>query len=292
MADINISAENSPSHFTESRVRQYGRKRLPVTLIIGASITLLVVMMALLAPVLATHNPLDQDLTNQLSAPSLQHLLGTDYLGRDVWSRLLYGARTDLRIAFFASLFPALIGTLIGCLLGFTGGKLLWLLLRIADCLIAFPFYLVVLIVVFAFGSGYMGIYVAFATVGWIPYVRIMSTATVAAKNQEWAQAAQAAGLSRWRVIRVHIMPNVIAQPITMFVADMVYVIVAIITLGYLGLGIQPPTPDWGSMIADGQSFVTTLWWIPVIPGIAVLITGIGLSFLADGLTQLLRPEA
>lgn len=292
MTDINISAENSPSRPVEVRVRQYGVKRLPITLIIGVSITLFVVMIALLAPILATHDPLAQDLANQLSAPSLQHLLGTDYLGRDVWSRLLYGARTDLRIAFFAALFPALIGTLIGCLLGFTGGRLLWLLLRVADCLIAFPFYLVVLIVVFAFGSGEVGIYVAFATIGWIPYVRIMSTATHVAKNQEWALAAQAAGLSRWRVIRVHIMPNIIAQPIIMFVADMVYVIVAIITLGYLGLGIQPPTPDWGSMIADGQSFVTTLWWIPVIPGIAVLITGIGLSFLADGLTQLLRPDA
>ena len=292
MSNINTLEEKLPTHPVEARVRQYGVKRLPVTLIIGATITLLVVMMALLAPILATHDPLAQDLANQLSVPSLQHLLGTDYLGRDVWSRLLYGARTDLRIAFFAALFPALTGTLIGCLLGFTGGRLLWLLLRIADCLIALPFYLVVLIVVFAFGSGEIGIYVAFATVGWIPYVRIMSTATQAAKNQEWALAAQAAGLSRWRVIRVHIMPNVIAQPIIMFVADMVYVIVAIITLGYLGLGIQPPTPDWGSMIADGQSFVTTLWWIPVIPGIAVLITGIGLSFLADGLTQLLRPDA
>jgi len=279
-------------HLPARQVRHYADKPLPPTLIIGALITTIVVAVALLAPLLATHDPLAQDLSHQLSVPSAQHWLGTDYLGRDIWSRLIYGARTDLRIAFFAALFPALIGTLIGCIAGFSGGVLLWSLLRIADCLIAFPFYLVVLIVVFAFGSGETGIYVAFATVGWIPYVRVLSTATEAAKRQEWAVAARAAGLSRMRVIFVHILPNIIAQPITMFVVDMVYVIVAIITLGYLGLGIQPPVPDWGSMIADGQSFVTTLWWIPVIPGLAVIITGIGLSFLADGVTQLLRPEA
>ncbi|EMP4205470.1 ABC transporter permease [Klebsiella variicola] len=276
----------------QRQARQYADKPLPSTLIIGSVITAIVVIVALLAPLLATHDPIAQNLSHQLSAPSAQYWLGTDYLGRDIWSRLIWGARTDLRIAFFAALFPALIGTFIGCVAGFTGGILLWSLLRIADCLIAFPFYLVVLIVVFAFGSGETGIYVAFATVGWIPYVRVLSAATEAAKRQEWAVAAGAAGLNRMRVIFVHILPNIIAQPITMFVVDMVYVIVAIITLGYLGLGIQPPVPDWGSMIADGQSFVTTLWWIPVIPGIAVIITGIGLSFLADGVTQLLRPES
>lgn len=274
------------------QARQYRDKQLPRTLIIGGLITTLVVIVAVLAPVLATHDPITQNLSHQLSVPSAQYWLGTDYLGRDIWSRLVYGARTDLRIAFFAALFPAFIGTVIGCIAGFTGGAFQWSLLRIADCLIAFPFYLVVLIVVFAFGSGEMGIYAAFATVGWIPYVRVLSTTTEAAKRQEWAVAARSAGLSRTRVIFVHILPNIIAQPITLFVVDMVYVIVAIITLGYLGLGIQPPVPDWGSMIADGQAFVTTQWWIPVIPGIAVIITGIGLSFLADGMTQLLRPES
>ncbi|BES84995.1 peptide ABC transporter permease [Pectobacterium araliae] len=279
-------------HVPEARqARQYVDKQLPSTLIIGAVITSIVVVMAVMAPILATHDPIAQNLSNQLSVPSVKHWLGTDYLGRDIWSRLIFGARTDLRIAFFAALLPAVIGTLMGCIVGFIGGVFQWLLLRIADCLIAFPFYLVVLIVVFAFGSGETGIYVAFATVGWIPYVRVMSAATEAAKRQEWALAARAAGLSQLRVIFVHIFPNIVAQPITMFVVDMVYVIVAIITLGYLGLGIQPPVPDWGAMIADGQAFVTTQWWIPVIPGTAVIITGIGLSFLADGMTQLLRPE-
>src|SRR5476651_2400165 len=224
--NINFSVENMLFHPINRKVRQYADKRLPVTLIVGAIITIIIATVALLAPVLATHDPLAQDLSNQLSAPSLQYWLGTDYLGRDVWSRLLYGARTDLRIAFLAALFPALLGTLIGCLAGFTGGALLWLLLRIADCLIAFPFYLVVLIIVFAFGSGEAGIYVAFATVGWIPYARVLSSATEAAKRQEWAVAARSAGLSPLRVIIVHILPNIIAQPITMLVADMVYVIV------------------------------------------------------------------
>lgn len=289
----NAAHSHVEKHIPQDRqTRQYANKQIPSTLIIGAVITTTVVVVAVLAPVLATHDPIAQNLSRQLSAPSTQHLLGTDYLGRDIWSRLIYGARTDLRIAFLAALFPAMIGTLVGCIAGFAGGVFNWSLQRIADCMIAFPFYLVVLIVVFAFGSGETGVYVAFATVGWIPYVRVLSAATEAAKRQEWAVVARSAGLSRMRVIFVHILPNIIAQPITMFVADMVYVIVAIITLGYLGLGIQPPVPDWGSMIADGQSFVTTLWWIPVIPGIAVIITGIGLSFLADGMTHLLRPES
>ncbi len=272
-------------------VRYGRRRRLPASLIAGLVIVAVAVMVALLAPIIATYDPIEQDLANQLSAPSLTHLLGTDYLGRDVWSRLVYGARTDLRIGFFAALAPALVGTFIGAVMGFTGGWLAWIAMRIADCLIAFPFYLVVLIVVFAFGSGETGIYIAFAVVGWVPYARVLSASTAAARRKEWAVAAHAAGLGRMRIIGVHILPNVIAQPLVIFVSDMVYVIVAIITLGYLGLGIQPPTPDWGSMIADGQSFVTTLWWVPVIPGLAVVFTGIGLSLLADGIAELLRSE-
>ncbi|MCL2898403.1 ABC transporter permease [Brenneria tiliae] len=277
---------------TDVGAQHYGkRRRISSTLIAGLTIVVLMVAVALLAPFLATHDPIAQDLENQLAAPSLAHFLGTDHLGRDVWSRLVYGARTDLRIGFFAALAPALAGTVIGAVVGFSGGRLEWLTMRIADCLIAFPFYLVVLIVVFAFGSGEAGIYIAFALVGWVPYARVLSAGTADCRRREWAVAAHAAGLGRARIIAVHILPNVIAQPLVIFVSDMVYVIVAIITLGYLGLGIQPPTPDWGSMIADGQSFVTTLWWVPVIPGLAVVFTGIGLSLLADGIAELLRLE-
>lgn len=272
-------------------VRRRSARRVPAALVAGLAIVAVMLAVAVLAPVLATHDPIAQDLLNQLASPSLDHLLGTDQLGRDIWSRLVYGARVDLRIGFFAALAPAILGTVVGTVVGSLGGWPEWLVMRLADSLIAFPFYLVVLIIVFAFGSGEAGIYIAFATVGWVPYVRVLSSSTAAAHRQDWAIAAEAAGLGRPRVIVTHILPNIIAQPLMVFVSDMVYVIVAIITLGYLGLGIRPPTSDWGSMIADGQSFVTTLWWIPVIPGLAVVITGIGLSLLADGIAEALRPD-
>jgi peptide/nickel transport system permease protein len=247
--------------------------------------------MALLAPLLTSHDPVRQDLGATLLGPAGGHPLGTDQLGRDVWARLLYGARTDLRVAFLAVLFPFCIGTVLGCLAGYYGRWIDTVIMRLVDVVVAFPFYVLIIALVFALGPGVRSIYIAITLVGWVSYARIVRGEILVAKRQDYVAAAQSAGFSDLRVIARHLLPNVITQAVVFAMSDIVLDILAIVTLGYLGLGVPPPTPDWGSMISEGQSFLTTHWQLSTIPGLAVVATGLGLSLLGDGLADLLRPE-
>jgi peptide/nickel transport system permease protein len=257
----------------------------------GASILGTIILLALLAPVASWHDPVQQDLLHILQGPSWTHPLGTDELGRDEWARLLYGARTDLRVAFLAVLFPFVIGTAIGLVAGYFGGLVDTVANWFVNVVVAFPFYVLIIALVFALGSGTRNIYIAITIVGWVSYTRIVRGEVLVAKRREYVLAAQAGGLSNARIIGRHLLPNVITQAIVFAMSDIVLDILAIVTLGYLGLGVQPPTADWGKMIADGQTYLTTHWELSTIPGIAVVITALGLSLLADGLADLLRPE-
>jgi peptide/nickel transport system permease protein len=257
----------------------------------GVSILGSIVLLALLAPVASWHDPIQQDLVHILQGPSWDHPLGTDELGRDVWARLLYGARTDLHIAFLAVLFPFIIGTVVGLLAGYFGGWTDTITNWFVNVVVAFPFYVLIIALVFALGSGTRNIYIAITIVGWVSYTRIVRGEVLVAKRREYVLAARAGGLSNTRIIGRHLLPNVITQAIVFSMSDIVLDILAIVTLGYLGLGVQPPTPDWGKMIADGQTYLTTHWELSTIPGVAVVITALGLSLLADGLADLLRPE-
>jgi peptide/nickel transport system permease protein len=255
-------------------------------LIIGTIIAL-----CLLAPVLTSHSPTDQDLNHILQGPSSKHWLGTDQLGRDELARILYGGRVDLRVAFLAVLFPFILGTTLGCIAGYYGRFMDTGIMRLVDIVVAFPFYVLVIALVFALGPGARSIYIAITLVGWVSYARIIRGEILVAKRQEYILAAQAAGFRDLRIIARHLLPNVITQAIVYAMSDIVLDILAIVTLGYLGLGIQPPTPDWGGMIADGQAFLTTKWELSTIPGVVVVITALGLSLIGDGLADLLRPE-
>jgi peptide/nickel transport system permease protein len=257
----------------------------------GASILGTIILLALLAPVASWHDPVQQDLLHILQGPSWTHPLGTDELGRDEWARLLYGARTDLRVAFLAVLFPFVIGTAIGLVAGYFGRWVDTVTNWFVNVVVAFPFYVLIIALVFALGSGTRNIYIAITIVGWVSYTRIVRGEVLVAKRREYVLAAQAGGLSNARIIGRHLLPNVITQAIVFAMSDIVLDILAIVTLGYLGLGVQPPTADWGKMIADGQTYLTTHWELSTIPGIAVVITALGLSLLADGLADLLRPE-
>ena len=257
----------------------------------GASILGAIVLLAVLAPVASWHDPVQQNLLQILQGPSWTHPLGTDELGRDEWARLLYGARTDLRVAFLAVLFPFVIGTAIGLVAGYFGGWVDTVSNWFVNVVVAFPFYVLIIALVFALGSGTRNIYIAITIVGWVSYTRIVRGEVLVAKRREYVLAARAGGLSDARIIVRHLLPNVITQAIVFAMSDIVLDILAIVTLGYLGLGVQPPTADWGKMIADGQTYLTTHWELSTIPGIAVVITALGLSLLADGLADLLRPE-
>ena len=270
---------------TKSRRRW---RRPPNSLIVGASILVIIVGLAVMAPLVTFYNPTSLNLTNILQGPSGMHWLGTDQLGRDVWTRLVYGARTDLSVAFIAVLSPFAIGTILGAFAGYLGGWLDSLIMRVADVVVAFPFYVLVILLVFLLGPGTTSIYIAITVVSWISYARIVRGATLVAKTQEYVLAGQIQGFSTLRIILRHILPNVIAQAIVFAMSDIVNDILAIVTLGFLGLGIPPPAPDWGEMMASGEQFLTTHWELSTIPGIAVVITGLGLSLLGDGLNELL----
>ena len=268
-----------------------GRWYRTPSFVAGVTILGLIVLGAIFAPLITNHGPLSVDLNNILQGPSNKHWLGTDEIGRDVWSRLVYGARTDLRVAFLAVLFPFTIGTVIGLFAGYYGGWFDTLTNWLVNIVVAFPFYVLIIALVFVLGPGTRSIYIAITIVGWVSYARIVRGEVLVAKRREYVLAAKSGGLSDVRIIFRHLLPNVITQAIVFSMSDIVLDILAIVTLGYLGLGVQPPTPDWGTMISAGQSYLTTHWELSTVPGIAVVITALGLSLLADGLADLLRPE-
>ncbi len=265
------------------------RTRLPRTLVLGLCLAALLVAVALLAPVIAPFDPAEQNLTGGLLPPSAEHLFGTDQLGRDILSRMLWAARTDLSIAVLAAAAPFVTGVLLGLISGYFGGWLDYVVGRIVDTVIAFPFYVILVAIAFAVGRGPKGIFVAFALVGWVGYARVVRTAIRTLRAAGWVEAARGGGLSHGRVLLRHLLPNVLPQAVVLLMTEIVLIMVAVVTLGFLGLGVQPPTPDWGTMISDGQPFITTRWWISTLPGLGVVYTGIALSLVGDGLADVWR---
>ncbi len=254
----------------------------------GAILTGAIVLIVLVAPIWLQDDTY-QDPNAFLAGPSAQHWLGTDQLGRDLLSRLVSAGRTDLRIAVVALIFPSLFGVAVGTLAGYLGGWFDTVILRLVDVVVAFPFYVLIIALVFVVGPGESGIYTALALVGWVSYARITRNATSIVAQQDWVTAARQSGLPTSRVVLRHVLPHTATQAVVLLASDVVVVIVAVITLGYLGLGIAPPTPDWGTMIFENRSFITTKWWLPAMPGFAVVLTGLGFSLLGDGIADVWR---
>jgi peptide/nickel transport system permease protein len=294
-----VSALSFPEH-PESVLMPAGQERAQPrparrwyrqpALMAGLVILGIIVVMAAAAPLITSYNPIAQNLNASLLGPSAQHLLGTDQLGRDEFSRLLYGLRNDLRIAFIAVLLPFCIGVVMGSLAGYFGGWVDMIIMRLVDIVFAFPFYVLVIALVFVLGPGERSIYVAITLLGWVSYARIIRGEILVAKRQDYIVAAQSGGLSSLRIMGRHLLPNVVTQAIIYAMSDIVQDILAIVTLGYLGLGVPPPTPDLGSMINEGQNFMTTHWQLTTFPGLAVVAVGLGLSLIGDGLADLIRP--
>jgi peptide/nickel transport system permease protein len=256
----------------------------------GIAIMAIVLIMSIGAPLFTSYDPNAQNLNATLLGPSAHHLLGTDQLGRDTWTRLLYGTRLDLRIAFLAVLFPFTLGTILGSVAGYFGGWVDTVIMRVVDVVVAFPFYVLVIALVFVLGPGERSIYIAITLVGWVSYARIIRGEILVAKRQDYVLAAQSGGLGSLRIMRRHLLPNVITQAIIYSMSDIVQDILAVVTLGYFGLGVPPPTADLGSMINDGQNFLSTHWQLTTLPGLAVVLVGLGLSLIGDGLADVLRP--
>ncbi len=257
------------------------------SLVVGACILSALMMTGLLAGVLAPYNPVKQNIDNPLAAPgSPGHLLGTDQLGRDTLSRLIYGTRNDVFIALAALAIPFFFGTIGGIVAGYRGGWLDSVLVGVVDVMLAFPVLVLLIALVFVLGPGVRTIIIAVAAVDWVVYARLARTSARREAVMEYVLAAQVGGIPTWRILTRHIVPNIISQSIVYALSDAVLIILFITTLGYLGLGIPPPAPDWGTMISEAQPFIQSHWWLAVIPGVAIIITGFGLSLIADGLAQ------
>ena len=260
-----------------------------VTLSLGAGIFLAFVAMALTAPLIAPYDPIFQDEAVRLVPPSWAHPFGTDNFGRDVLSRVIHAYTIDMQIAFFGTVFSFVVGTFVGALVGYAGGLAETIFGRIVDAVITFPFLVLVIAIVSVLGPGLINMYIAVGVVGWVFYARIIAAEVVVQKRLDYADAGRAMGYSPLRVIFRHLLPNSITPAIVYLMTDMALAILLGSSLGYLGLGAQPPTPEWGVQIAEGKNFMTTAWWISVFPGVAIVVTGLGFSLLGDGLAEVLR---
>lgn len=274
---------------TEALASRSAHPGIPRKVVIGLVIVGLVALVAIFAPFISPYDPLQQDVVNRLAQPSAQHWLGTDQLGRDVLSRLIYAARIDLVVGFLGALLPMALGTVLGAIAGYFGGWIDVVIMRIADLIQAFPVYILIIALVFALGPGAGTILISFTAIVWVIYARLIRDEILRVRGQDYVQAAIAAGLPSRRILARHVIPNTISQTVIYFAADILYAILALASFTFIGLGIPPPTPEWGAMIADGQSFLRDQWWLATAPGIAISITGLGFLLLGDGLDDWLQ---
>ncbi len=273
-------------------VRSTARMRLaalPATIVAGGAILSLSVILGLLPQVFAPFDPDVFDYNALLAAPDATHIFGTDSFGRDVLSRVIYAYGLDLQIAIFATVPAIVIGVAVGALVGYAGGLTEAIFGRIVDAVITFPFLVLVIAIVAVLGPGLINMYIAVASVGWVFYARLVATDIKVQKHLDYAEAGRVMGYHPLRIIFRHLLPNAITSAIVYWMTDMALAILLGSSLGYLGLGAQPPTSEWGVQIADGKNFMATAWWISVFPGIAIVVTGWGFSLLGDGLSEVLR---
>ncbi|GAA1776632.1 ABC transporter permease [Leucobacter iarius] len=262
------------------------RRRPKPGLLIGGSIVALFVLVALAAPLIAPHGPNDQDVLNILASPSPAHWLGTDELGRDVLSRLIFAARVDLGIGLLGALLPAVAGTALGAIAGYFGGWADALIMRLSDVVQAFPSYILIIALVFVFGQGPVSILISFTLVSWVAYARLVRTEVLRVREQDFVQAARVAGLGDRRVLWGHVLPNSLQQAVLYLPADIIGATLGLAALSFLGLGVEPPTAEWGAMIAQGKPYLREQWWLATVPGLAVFVFGVGLSLAAEGLNS------
>jgi peptide/nickel transport system permease protein len=278
------------------RPRTPGRIRTRLTLrpapAAGVVLLLLFVVCALVPGWVAPYDPLSFDYRSLLHPPSLAHPFGTDNFGRDLLSRVIWASRVDLQIALFATLFPMVFGTVAGCLLGYFGGVVDVLFRRLVDVIITIPFVVLVIAIVAVLGPGLTNMYIAISAVGWIVYARLVRAEVLLQRRLDYVAAGRVMGYGAPRIIFRHLLPNVAPTVVVYWMSDMALAILLGSSLGYLGLGAQPPTAEWGVLIADGKNFMTTAWWMSIFPGFAIVLAGIGFSLAGDGLAARLRRQA
>ena len=265
------------------------RLRLSPTLVAGIVLMGGILFLAVAPGLAAPFDPLTFDYTALLHAPDGRHLFGTDQFGRDLLSRTIWATRLDLEIAFFGTVPSLVIGVLVGLLVGYYGGLADTLFGRLVDLVITFPFLVIVIAIVAVLGPGLFNLYLAVGTVGWVFYARLMRSEVLVQKGSDYVAALKGMGFADARIIAHHLLPNAITPILVYWMTDMALVILLGSSLGYLGLGAQPPAAEWGVLVADGKNYMTQAWWITFFPGAAVVVCGLGFSLLGDGVAELMR---
>ena len=257
--------------------------------VIGLLIVLVVILMALFPQFIAPYDPIATDVTVSNQAPSAAHWFGTDFYGRDIFSRVIWGTRIDLLIGVLGVVIPFLVGGMIGLLAGYYGGFLDSLLMRITDIMMAFPFTILVITIMAILGQGLINLFIALWLVGWMSYAKLVRSEVLVLKDSEFIQAARVAGFSDARILFRHLLPNVISSAVVFAASDVVMCMLTGASMSFLGLGVSPPTPEWGSILNEGRNFITFAWWPTLFPGLFLAVSGVGFSLLGDGLTDFLR---
>ena len=257
----------------------------------GLVLALLLFASALAAPLLATHDPSAQDLANRLAKPSAAHWFGTDELGRDVFSRVLVGGRITLGMVIAVVAVVAPLGLAIGCMAGYFGGWADRVLMRVTDIFLAFPRLILALAFVAAIRPGITATVAAIALTAWPPYARLARAETLTIRGSDFIAAIRLTGASPGRIILRHIAPLCVSSLIVRVTLDMSSIILTAAALGFLGMGVQPPSPEWGAMIATARRFILQQWWVPTIPGIAIFLAALAFNLLGDGLRDVLDPK-
>jgi peptide/nickel transport system permease protein len=256
------------------------------TLKVGALMMLVLVLAAVFAPFVAPYDPLAQDFMSTLQPPSLAHPFGTDNFGRDIFSRVIFGARIDLTIGFVTTYVPFVYGVLIGAVSGYAGGRFDAVMMRVLDTAMAFPFLVLIVVILAILGPGEQNIYIAIFLVGWTMYARLARAEMLVEKNKDYMTAARVLGYPGRRILFRHGLPNVIGSSIVFSMSDFVLNILLVSGLSFIGLGIRPPIPEWGAMVAEGKDFMLQAWWIATMPGLAIVYTGTALALIGDGLAR------
>jgi len=270
------------------RVRRFIRNRLAL---VGLAIVAAIILLAALASVISPYDAIEHNYDEMLLAPSGRHLMGTDDLGRDILSRVLYGSRFALLIGVAVVLLELAVGATMGFIAGYFGGKVDTLIMRVVDMVLAIPTLILAIAIAGAFGGGLWVMIIAIAVAGWGEFSRLVRAQVLSLKELTYVEAARAVGAGNMHIIFSHILPNSMGPVLVYTTLYMPTVILWSAALSFLGLGAQPPTPEWGSIIADGRAFISYAWWIATFPGLAIMLTTFGFNCVGDGLRDALDPR-
>jgi peptide/nickel transport system permease protein len=277
--------------------RQQGRRQIlrrllqDPTTVAGLVLLVIFVLLALTAPLISPYDPLFQNISASLTPPSGGYWLGTDKLGRDLLSRMLFGARISLRVGFLVVILAGTFGSLVGLIAGYVRGWADEVLMRVTDIFFAFPGLILAMAIAGALGPSLQNALIAVAVVSWPVYARLIRGQVLVLREQEFVLAARSIGVARWKVLFRHLLPNTLAPFLVQASFDMGATILSVAGLSFIGFGAQPPIPEWGVMISEGRNYITTQWWLTAVPAVAILLLVAAFNLVGDGLRDVLDPR-